>query len=183
MKRTTRVAVATLALAGCLAGPAHAAPGDLDTSFDADGKVVFDTGAYAEVGSLLQPDGKLVLVGTRNAPGDFSIVRLKADGSFDPTFDGDGQASVDFGGTDQAAAVARQADGKLVVVGQTSVGSDSAVVRLNPDGSLDDEFDGDGKKRFGYAGYDQARAVLIQPDGKIVIAGSGGPDTVMGSRA
>ena len=182
MNRTTRAAAAALALAGCLAGPAraHAAPGDLDRSFDADGKVTFDTGAHTgAAGSVLQPDGKLVLAGTSGTPGDFSVVRLNADGSLDPTFDGDGRAAVDFGGTDQAFAVARQADGKLVVVGQSSVDNDVAVARLNPDGSLDDEFDGDGKKRFGYAGYDGAQAVAVQPDGKIVIAGFGGPDTVL----
>jgi uncharacterized delta-60 repeat protein len=110
-----------------------------------------------------------------------------AAGDLDTSFDGDGQVGVDFGGTEQAAAVARQPDGKLVVVGQTSVDGDIAVARLNPDskivvvgssypggdivvtrlnadGSLDATFDGDGRRTIGFGGYDNAGAVLVQGD-------------------
>ena len=60
------------------------------------------------------------------------------DGTLDTTFSGDGKLVVDFGFDDQAHAVAIQADGKIVVVGQAA--SDVAVLRLLPDGTLDATF-------------------------------------------
>lgn len=79
---------------------------------------------------------------------------------------------------DGARAVAVQADGKVVAVGYVDSGSgnyDFAVIRYNPDGSLDTGFGGgDGivvTAVSASADKDEARAVVIQPDGKIVVAG------------
>ena len=182
--RTTVVAlVLVAALLLVPAGPAHARPGDLDGSFGLDGKRIFGYAGDDHGRALVvQPDGKTVVAGFGGPDTALAVTRLNADGSFDRSFDGDGTAGADFGGSDYGQAVALQADGKIVVAGSTSVNEDIAVARFNADGSLDQSFDpggsdGPGKKAFGYAGSDQARAVLVQPDGKIVVAGSGGANT------
>jgi hypothetical protein len=72
-----------------------------------------------------------------------------AAGDLDTTFDGDGKVLTDFAGgsNDLAFGVAVQADGKVVVAGETVVGNDPsfAVVRYTVNGALDPAFDGDGK--------------------------------------
>ena len=170
----TMVVVAVLLAA--LSGLAHAAPGDLDPSFDGDGRRTF--GALAGEGAaavLVQPDGKLVLAGYGND--NFAVARLNPDGTSDTSFAG-GISGADFGGFDSANAAALQRDGKIVVAGHTDVNLDIAVARFNPDGSLDASFDqggtdGPGKKIFGSDSFDIANAVLVQPDGKIVVVGTG----------
>lgn len=105
-------------------------------------------------------------------------------GFLEPTFDGDGRQTIafDLGGSqqDSAAAVVVQPDGKIVLAGSTAVGSnnnDFAVVRLNPDGTPDVSFDGDSRQVIPFdvgstlARDDQATAMALQPDGKIVLAG------------
>lgn len=76
---------------------------------------------------------------------------------------------------DQANAQAIQADGKIVTVGFTQTGNntlDIAVVRYNPDGSLDEAFGNNGRMTVDFAGFnDEALDVLIQNDGSILVAG------------
>jgi uncharacterized delta-60 repeat protein len=113
-----------------------------------------------------------------------TAVAVAAPGDLDPTFSGDGRLTSDLGrGDSRAAAIVRQpADGRIVVVGRRAdryVGTgslpDFALARLNSDGSLDESFSGDGRQTtdFSPAG-DQATAVALQPDGRIVVAGSAG---------
>ena len=81
------------------------------------------------------------------------------------------------GGDDVATAVAVQLDGKIVVAGYSFNGGsdDFAVVRYNPDLSLDLSFSTDGIVTTDFAGgQDRAKAIAIQPDGKIVVAGFAG---------
>jgi uncharacterized delta-60 repeat protein len=172
-------AVVAMLAASASAGVAHASPGDLDASFDGDGKKTIDYGGDDSANAVaLQPDAKIVLAGGGGPNSDFAVTRLNPVGSFDTSFDGDGTAGADFGGFDYGRAAALQPDGKIVVAGYTTVNDDVAVARFNRDGSLDASFDpggadGPGKKTFGYGGNDRARAVLVAPDGKIVVAGTG----------
>ncbi len=179
MRRTSWLALALLTLAlGTTA--ALAAPGDLDNSFDGDGVRTIDflAGETADA-VLVQPDGKIVIGGRsgNTVTDNFVVARLNPDGSSDSSFSGDGAASADFGGADRINSVALQADGKIVVAGvteQSGVPSDVAVARFNPNGTLDTSFDGDGMVTVDYLGAaDAAEAVLVQPDGKIVLAGYG----------
>jgi uncharacterized delta-60 repeat protein len=157
--------------------------GDLDTTFDGDGKVTTDFGgnlydrAYS---AAIQTDGKIVVAGYSSGEGgssvhDFALARYNSDGSLDTTFDGDGKVTTDFGGDfDGAYSVAIQGDGKIVVAGESYNGSkqfDFALARYNSNGSLDITFDGDGKVLTNFGGFDTARSVAIQSDGKIVVAG------------
>jgi len=100
-------------------------------------------------------------------------------GDLDITFGIDGTVTTDLGNNleDSSTAVAVQTDGKVLAVGYistASTGKDFAVIRLNPDGTLDNTFSDDGKLIFNFNSAtrdDIARAVAIQPDGKILIAG------------
>ena len=107
----------------------------------------------------IQADGKSVVAGASCDMGDcdFAVARYNPDGSLDASVDGDGKLTTDFGGysSDHATAVAIQADGKIVVVGQSDpsgTGDDFALVRYNADGSLDTSFDGDGQLTTDFGG-------------------------------
>jgi uncharacterized delta-60 repeat protein len=130
---------------------------------------------------LVQPDGKTVLVG-RSQPvsaggSDFAVTRYNADGSLDTSFSGDGRATVSFGaGFNSARSVALQADGKLLLAGNALDGVWGAVAmaRLNADGTLDTSFGTDGRVTLGVSsGSDFAEKVVVQADGRIVVAGYG----------
>ncbi len=99
-----------------------------------------------------------------------------SDGTLDETFGTGGKVTTDFGGTEGARAMVRQPDGKILVVGGTSNGSnhDFALARYWPNGSLDSSFGGgDGLVTTGFGiGIDVAAAVVLQPDGRILVAGT-----------
>jgi uncharacterized delta-60 repeat protein len=159
--------------------------GDLDTSFGGDGTVTTDFGS-AEVPRTMaiQADGKIVVAGSTGLIEDFALARYTTTGALDPSFSGDGKVTTGFssGSADVAYAVAIQADGKIVVAGvsrNTSVNSDFALARYNPNGTLDTSFSGDGMVltnfplgAFGSISEDVAYALVIQSDGKIVAAGT-----------
>jgi len=165
--------------------------GSLDTTFDSDGMVTTEiSGNDQGYAVAIQDDGKIVVAGYSGNT-DFAVVRYNTDGSldtvtFNPTgaFGGPpnspGMVTTVIGDYDYGYAVAIQSDGKIVVAGTVSSGGQNtfAVVRYNSDGSLDTTFDGDGivVTIFGAGTDDQARAVAIQPDGKIVVAGSSDAD-------
>jgi len=99
---------------------------------------------------------------------------MAAPGDLDPTFDGDGIVITDVSGvSDFPANVAIQSDGKIVVSGDTIVGSEYDVLcmRYNSDGSLDPSFSGDGVASWGGDGRDGSCGLAIQEDRKIVLAG------------
>jgi uncharacterized delta-60 repeat protein len=178
MTRTIALALATLAI---LPAVASAAPGDPDPSFDGDGKRMVPQPSIAN-DVLVQPDGKIIVVGNGGPANDFVITRLLADGSHDRSFDGDGTAIVDFGGQDQANAATLQPDGRIVVAGERLIeaNADLAVVRLLPTGKPDTTFgpSGDGKAVIDEpTAPSDAAAVLVRPDGRIVIPGPGYSDT------
>jgi uncharacterized delta-60 repeat protein len=159
-----------------LAAGAYAAPGDLDASFG-DGKGWVSSGfesvpkSFYSRSIISQADGKLVAAGFGNY--DFALVRYNSDGSLDTTFDGDGKVTTAIGASsnDYAYSVIQQADGKLVVAGDSD--RDFALARYNSDGSLDTTFDGDGKVTTTIgASLDIAYSVIQQADGKLVAAGS-----------
>jgi len=132
----------------------------------------------------VQPDGKIVAAGyvRLSHQNDFAVARYNPDGTLDRSFSADGRVHSDFDGKDDVArAVAIQSDGRIVVAGTaTDVvdflpdDEDFGVERLNPDGALDTSFSGNGKTSIGFGGADRANAMVLQPDGKIVVAGTKG---------
>jgi uncharacterized delta-60 repeat protein len=147
--------------------------GTPDAAFGTAGIRAIDSGDIERTeASAIQPDGKIVVVGSTSINHDAAVYRLNPDGSFDSTFDGDGARGIDSGAFERAEDVAIQPDGKIVVVGVTSAGGgDVAVYRLNPDGSFDRTFDGDGARGIDSSGVEVGEAVALQADGKIVVAG------------
>ncbi len=153
--------------------------GSLDPSFDVDGRLTTAIGGVDDLANALtiQPDGKIIAAGYGRNGGDddFAFARYNADGSLDSGFDGDGKRFVTVVGPsgDYAYGVHVQSNGKILASGN-SYGSnyDTSAARLNPDGSLDAEFDGDGVLILSInSDSDSAYASAIQPDGKIVLAG------------
>jgi uncharacterized delta-60 repeat protein len=158
--------------------------GTLDTTFGTGGEQTISFGAdQAAYGQsvVVQPDGKIVVAGYTSSLGTpssaFAIARLNPDGSIDTTFGVGGKQSLSFA-TPYAVAtsLALQSDGKIVVAGnaqQATLISAYAVVRLNPDGSPDRTFGTGGEQMLTFAGtvHDTAAAVLVQPGGKIILAG------------
>ncbi len=149
--------------------------GRLDDTFGGDGRVTTDISRSAEqfTDVVVAPDGRVVASGWAElalVPA-FAAARYGSDGRPDDTFDGDGIARIDVGGgADKATASALQPDGKLILVGAAS--GDWGTVRLGSRGHLDRDF-GDGGvlvSAFG-GGYDEASAVALQPNDKIVVAG------------
>jgi uncharacterized delta-60 repeat protein len=183
------VAFAFLVLLGLanLATMVQAGDSDLDPTFNGTGKVTTPVGSFEDraYAVALQADGKLVVVGNTNNGlppqfhNDFAVVRYNADGSLDTSFGSGGKVTTSVGSSDDyAKGVSIQSDGRIVVVGFSSNGSnnDFAAVRYNTDGSLDTSFGSGGKVTtpVGTASitpHDEAYSVVIQPDGKIVAAG------------
>ncbi|MEW6268985.1 MAG: hypothetical protein AB1689_06765 [Thermodesulfobacteriota bacterium] len=156
----------------------HELDGTPDTSLNGTGKLALPVRAEIDraFAVALQGDRKIVLAGFSREAGkdEFALARVDESGALDPTFDGDGKVTTPIGTLeDQARAVAIQADGKIVAAGYTltSANRDLAVVRYTATGALDPTFDGDGKVTLGLVGADEAAAIAIQTDGKIVLAG------------
>ena len=175
--RVGAVAAAVLVLVGFGGVPAGAGPGDLDPTFGSGGTVttLFPEGSFAQAVAI-QPDGKIVAVGAAAGPsmrGEFAVARYETDGSLDLGLDEDGIITTAIaGGGDEARSVAIQTNGKIVVAG-TDDGERFAVVRYLPDGTLDPTFGTDGIARTNLtSGRDVGFDVAIQPDGRIVVAGT-----------
>ena len=153
-----------------------AAPGDVDTSFDGNGKKTINFGGTDAANAVLvQPNGRIVVAGDGGAPGIFCVARLRANGAFDTTFGSGGRRTIDFGGdSGSLRGAALQADGKILLAGRSDL--QVAVARLNPSGSLDTTFSGDGRKLFSWGGFSQATSVLVLPNGKILLGGFFGPE-------
>ncbi len=156
--------------------------GSLDDAFGGDGRVTTNFSIVSDWASavIVQTDGKIVAAGTAGSTefsGTFALARYNADGTLDDTFGGDGKVRTDFNDEqDVAFALAQQTDGKIVAAGGGDAsGGRAALARYDTNGSLDSTFSGDGKVRTDFtAGIDAARGVVIQADGKIVTAGTGG---------
>jgi uncharacterized delta-60 repeat protein len=162
--------------------------GSLDSSFDGDGRQTtdFDThgldkGQDFANAVAIQSDDKIVVVGGSNNPGvtgtRFGICRYNTNGSLDSSFGSGGKVTVDFAGLfDVATGIVIQSDQKIVVAGKanfvlTDGTVDFALTRLNSNGSVDTSFGNNGKVRTDFGGYDSLEAMVLQSDGKIVVAG------------
>ena len=161
-----------------IAAVRYNADGTLDNSFSFDGKVITAIGPGDDLcwSMALQSQGKIVLAGYSQDGSnyDFALVQYNSDGTLDTGFDGDGIVTTDMGNSEFGRAVAIQSDGKIVAAGSASTASDEdfAVVRYHANGTLDTDFYGDGTVSTDFGGSEVARAVALQPDGKIVLAGT-----------
>jgi uncharacterized delta-60 repeat protein len=158
------------------------ADGTRDMTFSSDGKVTTNFSRRNDVVTdlTLQPDGKIVAAGISRSDGsnpNVALARYNADGSLDGGFSGDGKATTDFnGGYDEAWAVALQADGKIVVGGDTAgLGGRFLVARYDTGGTLDSTFNGGGFAATNFTRHsDFAYGLALQADGNLVLAGGSG---------
>jgi uncharacterized delta-60 repeat protein len=162
----------------------YTSSGSLDPTFGTGGKVTTDFfgGNDAADALILQTDGKIVAAGMAYPLGTgidhYAAARYNTDGSLDTSFGNAGKTSVEFTSAyARRLAAVGQADGKIVLAGW---GVDSAsgfdhfqLLRLNVNGSLDTSFSGDGKQTTTFFGsQNQAFALAVQGDGKLIAAGS-----------
>ena len=127
---------------------------------------------------LLGADGGILVAGT-DGGNELSLGRVDSGGVPDRAFDLDGMAVADVGGEDIGHSAALQTNGKIVVVGSTGDGADMAVARFLPGGVLDPGFSADGRMTIDFGEKETARAVALQADGKIVVAGTSGFSAVV----
>jgi uncharacterized delta-60 repeat protein len=159
--------------------------GTLDGSFGGDGIVTTAVGISNDEGSCvtLQSDGKIVAAGFSNngVDNDAVIVRYNIDGTLDASFDSDGRVILDIAGDgDELYGITMQSDGKILVTGWTSNGSnnDIVVLRYSSAGVLDNSFDTDGKVITSLSSYDDVgQSIAVQSDGKIIVTGYSSNDT------
>lgn len=153
--------------------------GSLDPTFRSTGRVSTDfLGDDRAYDLALQPDGKIVIVGIKYAPGTsyFAMARYSPNGFLDTTFNTTGKKVFNFSGNanrDGARSVAVQGNGKIVVCGSVFNGSndDFALARFTSSGGSDLTFSGDGKLAINFGGNDSCAGLALQPDGKYVLAG------------
>ena len=175
--------------------------GQLDTSFDGDGKVVTDIGSnhpvYTDerIGAIVvQPDYKIVVGGTTRSytktnnssfewyMWDVLLVRYNTDGSIDAGFGSNGKVIIDIMGTGSIPEglndLALQSDNKIIGVGYYSGGNNNfLIMRFNTDGSLDTTFGAEGtgyiRQTFSSMALQDAYSVLVLEDDSILVAGRG----------
>ncbi len=162
--------------------------GALDPTFSADGRAVTRVGSGISSGSgvAIDPDGRIVVAGTvqpRHGRSVIAVVRYLSHGGLDRSFGGDGKVITHVGtASDESGGVTIQPDGRILVVGTVFRGHTSAmwVARYLPHGRLDRSFGTDGWvitrsgviPHIGGTGEGNGDAVAVQPDGKIVVAGT-----------
>lgn len=123
----------------------------------------------------VQADGKIVAAGEAFvANQDFAVVRYNADGTPDITFGNSGVAIIPIGtGNDTARSVAIDSQGRIVVAGTAFVGgiNQIAVVRLDPNGSLDVSFGAGGIATANFVSdATLAEGMALQNDKVVVVA-------------
>lgn len=162
--------------------------GSLDESFGVDGIAAppGGTGHDDARALVLQNDGKIVIAGrTRLVPeqGDMVLFRMNPDGSMDESFGDAGQVRTSFSPyEDFATALALQPDGKLVAAGFSITDPSGfpdfdpkfqlVVARYLENGDLDPSFGDGGKAAVSHGEILEAHAIVIQPDGRIAVAGA-----------
>jgi len=151
-----------------------------DTSFNHNGVAINYAGdSYNYCNAMqLQPDGKVVLAGTGDfgiTGGDFTLLRYNIDGSLDRSFGDTGVVNIDFNeGDDEAGSLYITFDEKIIVAGYATIATnaDFALTRINDNGSIDTFFGNNGRITTAIQdSADIARALAVQQDGKIVLAG------------
>ncbi len=157
--------------------------GELDRTFNPpNGFVLYNgTANGRDEGNAvaIQPDGKIVVIGSSSdsngTNNELLVMRYNVDGTLDTSFNDNGMVTYKRAAntSDIGAAVAIQTDGKIIAVGRSiNNGRVALILRYNSDGTPDESFNGSGVVIFNSGSViNEANAVAIQADGKIVIVG------------
>lgn len=148
--------------------------GVLDPSFNGNGKVTSNFGYGSEAfGVTVQNDGKILLGGWVNL--HFALARYNTDGTLDTSFGTNhtGLVTQDVGSWDGWSKIAVQTDGKILAVGQTASSGLVVVARYDPNGLPDSSFGVNGVSLVALGSkMSEADALALQPDGKLLVAGT-----------
>ena len=138
-----------------------------------DGVSLFDLGGDDLAEAIaIDPSGRILIAGRAGpaAEHDVLLAHINPDGSIDSAFGGPTGVHTNLGGNDIGRAIAMQG-GRIVVL--ASSGPNTYVLGYRPDGTLDPAFGGgDGIAPVGFPAGTESHALVIQPDGTIVVAGS-----------
>jgi uncharacterized delta-60 repeat protein len=113
-----------------------------------------------------------------NSTPAFVLGRFNTDGTVDQTFGNNGSVEATFGDPSaEGNDILLQADGKIIVVGFTGLGSyadnnNFALVRYNPDGTIEQAFGSGGKVVTAFLSSSVATSAVLQSDGRFVVAGT-----------
>lgn len=147
--------------------------GTLDSTFGSNGKVTtfIDTATQEgnPTGVIIQPDGKILVVGDAV---DFTLIRYTSVGAIDSSFGANGLVKTHFSGsTASSGSFALRPDGKIVVAGIVDSFSSTklAVIRYNTTGSIDPSFGVNGISTIPLYFGQSFTSLVLQPDNKIVI--------------
>ena len=148
--------------------------GSLDNSFGDAGKLTISIGSAKSYATdvALQDDGKII-IGARtydNASGDFALVRVNEDGTFDNSFGTNGIVIASTGGSDVSSSILIADDGKILLAGDSD--NNFSVAKFNTNGTLDTSF---GTNGWSITIFDDSESfiqqIAFQNDGKIVMGG------------
>jgi len=149
-----------------------------DLNFDGDGTAILKINDSSSVvyAMEVQDDNKILVAGVayNGQNMDFAMARFFPDGSPDLSFGEDGIVLTDFfENNDIVTSMVLQPDGRIILGGSANNNLTFALARCNTDGSLDNTFSNDGKVTAGF-GFkdDHGPEVLLQSDGRIILAGS-----------
>lgn len=153
--------------------------GSPDLSFGNSGQTITPIASTCNsLKAFVQADGKIVVAGTSDAL-SFSTARYHSNGTIDSSYGTAGISTTNLNVDTYYAinAIQLQADGKFLLAltqyGQSPFGYDFKVKRINPDATFDDSFGGqNGVSASFHNGYDEAFAMGLQSDDKIIVAGS-----------
>ncbi|WP_163338228.1 delta-60 repeat domain-containing protein [Desulfopila sp. IMCC35008] len=152
--------------------------GTLDLDFNGQGFATFSLGTGDTVASAvtLQPDGKILLVGsTNNGDADMIVVRLLEDGTLDKPFGNGGQLVITRSGSEETASgVALAADGTLYIAGTSQVDEQNRAavgVRIDSAGVVDENFGEDGFATVNGSGDLTVNDVVLLSDDRMLLAG------------
>lgn len=157
--------------------------GSLDPSFgqELEGGWVIESDfglSHLAVAVILLPDGRILAAGTHRNNKNFTFQYFDKSGKLQTNVGTESGLQVPFGEYARLRAVAQQADGKIVAVGETSDGLSNrfAIARIIPSmGIVDNTFSFDGKVVADFGGLSAvAKTVAVQPDGKILVGGVAG---------
>ena len=175
---------------------AAAQAGQLDPTFGTGGIVTTDFGdqnssnnAATANAAVIQPDGKIVVVGAAPGSNDFpiaAVLRYNSNGSLDSSFGTGGIVTTSSIEDQPFTSVALQSDGKIVAV---AGGFSAFVARYTSAGALDPTFGTGGIATLADINGPAASGVVIQPNGEVLVAdrniflllSNGQPDTSFGT--
>jgi len=165
---------------------AQTTAGNLDPTFGTGGTVRTDFAGNIDQANAvaIQPNGQIIAAGSSFSNSktveDFIVARYNANGSLDKRFGKNGKITTDFfRNVDSISAIAIQPDGGIVVAGFAQLGGSGgtprvfALARYRNDGIPDTSFGNGGALTTSFGGsFAAASALMLQPDGKIVVAGT-----------